>query len=229
MKVLAFDLSSSCVGVLGAVTDKKEVKKIKSHPIKPKRFDVSELGFLKTKQKIKSKKSEFPSYVKYSGEIVSREEKKKRDSLVRHAKNDFVKREIVKEISFLVDKINPDQIIAEKNEIFNGVLTSVLLGEIMGCLEGICGTFDIPLLKIPVQEARKPYNPAKLTRDFAKSSSPEFIRSVDDVTKEAFRWYMEGKYDHLGLKFQTSDESDACVVFDYWFEYVFKKESIGDK
>jgi phosphoheptose isomerase len=33
---------------------------------------------------------------------------------------------------------------------------------------------------------------------------------------------MNKKYGQFGLELHTDDESDACVVFDYWYEDVFK-------
>ena len=48
-RVMAFDLSSSCIGVVAAEVDKYEIIKIRSTPIIPPKFDVSKLGYMKKK------------------------------------------------------------------------------------------------------------------------------------------------------------------------------------
>ena len=202
MIVLAFDLSSVCIGVFVAEIRSDKVLKASSCPIIPPKFNVEELGFKKTKVN--------NCYIKYKDEVVSKTEKKRRDTLVRRSKNDFIKKKISEDITNIVTNISPDLILAERNQIFNGVLTSVLLGEIMGVLEGIAGGLSIPLEKYSVQEVRKDLNVSKLVKEFSKIHD---VTKYKDVTKAAIAEVMSERYD---IEFSTCDESDACVVFDYW-------------
>lgn len=227
--VLAFDLSSVCIGVIAAQINNttKSVEKIMSCPIIPPKFEPTSLGYLKSKKKITTSAGKtFSSYMIPGEKTVSEKEKKRRDSEVRHSKNNFVMEYIASNISTLMNKILPDIVIAERNEIFNGILTSTLLSEIMGSLEGVTYSKNIPLLKIPVKDARGILNLSQITKDFVSSVSEEYLKSVPDITKRSLRMYMEQIYGELGLKCNTDDESDACVVFHYWY---IKKYLRGDE
>lgn len=224
--VLSFDLSSVCIGVVAAQinNDTREVIKVMSCPIIPPEFDVTSMGYMKSKKKIITQSGDtINSYMKQNERTVSKAEKKKRDSEVRRSKNNFVMRYISNNISQLINRINPDYVLAERNEIFNGVLTSTLLSEIMGSLEGITYSRHIPLTKIPVKDARRILNLSEITKSFTDSVSKEYLLKVPDITKRALRVYMESIYGGLGLTCNTDDESDACVVFHYWYTK-FKRE-----
>jgi len=92
----------------------------------------------------------------------------------------------------------------------------------MGTLVGIAGSKGIPINEYKVQTVRKRYEPAKLVREFANKHTSEYIASLPDVTKAAFRDLMQEKYGKYGLELHSDDEGDACVVFDYWYEEVLK-------
>lgn len=221
---MSFDLSSVCIGAIAArLNNKGVVELIKSCPIIPENFDASTLGFMKSKKKLKCSNGTVNTYYYKDEDSVSKVEKKRRDVLVRNAKNNFLKAQIGRDISNMIMIVKPDLILAEKNQIYNGVLTSVLLGEIMGNLEGVAASYGIPLIKLTVQEVRKPLNPARVVKEFSKKHSDEYLQSLPDITKAALRDVMQKKYAHLGLNMLTDDEGDACVVFDYWYEHIFKK------
>lgn len=215
MIVMAFDLSSTCIGCVVAEVNNKTVARIKSCPITPSAFDVTSLGFLKTKQKVEGKKA-LTSWVRHKGEVVSEAEKKRRDALVRSSKDVSVLAQISQAMGDLISQIKPDLIIVEKNEIFNGMLTSVLLGKVMGTLHGIAGMLRIPIKEYRVSAVRQPLGVSKIVSDFAKRVNPEELRTIPDITKRALRRHMEEVYN---TKFLTDDESDACVVLNYWINY----------
>ena len=225
--VLAFDLSSVCVGVVAAIidTNKREPIIVKSCPIIPKSFNPETLGYRKSKKKILTGKSgEMINSYYMQGEItVSKAEKKKRDALIRAKSNAFALKYIGEQITKIITSIEPDLIIVEKNEIFNGVLTSVLLGKVMGVLVGIASSKGIDVEEHKVKVVRSIINLTKITHDLVDNLTEEEILKIPDVTKRALRKYMEGKYAKYGLKCETDDESDACVVFNYWLEEKFKK------
>lgn len=225
MLVFAFDLSSACIGLTVAeLQDKTTLKRVKSTPIIPPEYDPQELGFRKTKKAFAVKDGQtIKSYYRDGETSISQKEKRHRDALVRTHKNDFVKREIGRQISSIIRALNPDLILVEKNSIFNGVLTSVLLGEIMGILEGIASSYGIPVIKYPVGQARAPHNVSRLVREFSQRKTAEELQRVKDVAKAALRDKMEQKYGALGFSPQTDDEGDSCVIFDYWWEHVHRK------
>ena len=215
MKVIAFDLSSVCIGCCIAELKDDKTVRIFSTPIIPKHDTniISSLGFLKSKHRIKDKN--YISYVKYSGELVSEKEKKKRDVMVREAMNKSVLNDISKQLSEVITTIKPDLIIMEKHAIFNGILTSVLLAKIAGILIGVAGDNNIETREYPVKEVRSILDINKITGEYISNKTPDDLLKVPDITKDAIREYFEKIY---GVSFQTCDESDACAVFHYWYK-----------
>lgn len=222
MKVMAFDLSSRCIGVVCAEIDARDnIKNILSCPIVPKKFDATLLGFKKSKVKfILSDGSSISAWGKEGETSISKAEKKKRDSQVRAQRDVYVLREISETIGMLIENIQPDLVLVEKNEIFNGILTSVLLGKVMGVLHGVCGSRGVPIEEYRVQSVRKPYNVMKLTMDFVSGKNPEELSRIPDISKRVIREMLSLRYP--SISFQTDDESDACLVFDYWLNFIRK-------
>jgi hypothetical protein len=221
LRILAFDLSGSTVGITGAeIDDRGKVLKIAPCHIIPKKIDPSSLGYMKSKKKLPTKlnaQTLMNTYWKDGETHVSAVEKKHRDVHVRNANNDFIKQQISEQISNLIKELGPHIILVEKNRIFNGILTSVLLGEIMGILEGICGVYNVKLRKIKVEEARGPYNISTVVKEFAINMSADELLAMEDVAKHAVQKLMKDKY---RIDFKNLDESDACLIFDYWNNYV---------
>lgn len=217
--VLAFDLSSVCIGVVAAKIENNKPTLVKSCPIIPPKFDATMLGYLKSKKKVKTSPNSdrfLNSYVKSGETYVSEANKKKRDVEVRRAKDLHVLDYIGKNINDIIDAIKPNIIVVEKTEIFNGVLTSVLLAKVFGVLMGAATSRGIKVEEHKVSEVRKVFNIAKLTKEFTKDKSEDDLMNIPDMTKRVLRTEMERKYGHLGLKCTTDDEGDACVVFNYW-------------
>lgn len=224
-KVLAFDLSSKCIGVVAAAIEDNKVEKIQSTSIVPPRFSPSSLGFMNAKKKITTASGKQMSCYVYKNETsVTFQEKRKRDKQVREAKNAFVINDISQKIDALITNFKPDKILVEKNEIFNGILTSILLARINGVLFGIANLHNINVVEFHVQEVRKPYNVMKLTSDFVKGKTSEELKDIPDITKRAIRKLMETKYNH---EFLTDDESDACIVLDYYINYASGSSNVG--
>ncbi|MGL5715543.1 MAG: hypothetical protein ACRCX2_21160 [Paraclostridium sp.] len=220
--ILSFDLSSKCIGVvavkIGACDFEPTV--VKSVPIIPPNFCPSNLGYMKSKKKISTpnNKAYVNSYVKQGEMHVSKTEKNKRDVEVRSAKNLFVLDYIGKQIGYLISNIKPDLILVEKNEIFNGVLTSVLLGKVMGVLLGLAAQNNVRVIELKVTKVRSVFDVNKLAIDFTKGKSAEELKQIPDITKRALKFKMEELYGKYGLECQTDDESDACVVLHYWLD-----------
>lgn len=214
MRIMAIDSSSVCSGIVLADTLKDgSVLKVGSAPIIPSKFDVTTLGYLKTKKKMPNG---FLSYVRNKDETVSKTEAKKRNVEVRHKQNNHKAKDIGNQLSYLIKNTKPDLVLIERNRIFNSQLTSVLLGEVMGIVEGVCASCSIDLEKFTVEEMRKSINSTKLVKEFSQKKTEQELISMEDVTKEAIKYYMIEIYGKYGFNPSTLDESDACLVFHYW-------------
>ena len=214
MRIMAIDSSSVCSGIVLADTLKDgSVLKVGSAPIIPSKFDVTTLGYLKTKKKMPNG---FLSYVRNKDETVSKTEAKKRNVEVRHKQNNHKAKDIGNQLSYLIKNTKPDLVLIERNRIFNSQLTSVLLGEVMGIVEGVCASCGIDLEKFTVEEMRKSINSTKLVKEFSQKKTEQELFSMGDVTKEAIKDYMVEIYGKFGFNPTTLDESDACLVFHYW-------------
>lgn len=225
--VLSFDLSSKCIGVIGACIDSNtnEIEFIKSMPIIPPNYKPSELGYLNSKKKVytsHTKSEQVNSYVKQGEVTVGKTEKRRRDVEVRNAKNLFVLDYIGRSLSTVIKAVKPEIILVEKNEIFNGVLTSVLLGKVMGVLLGIAAENGIQVKEFKVTTVRSILDLVNITRDLTRDMDSSEVNKIPDVTKRALRVYMNNKYGEKGLECHTDDESDACVVFNYYYEKCIK-------
>ena len=221
INVLAFDLSSVCVGVTAARVNEitKTPVNVISCPIIPSKFDARKLGYKKSKCKIKTKNGDYVnSYVREGETEITKQEKKRRDVEVRNSSNLHALSYISTQIEKIITTIKPNLVLVEKNKIFNGVLTSVLLGKVMGVLVGITTSKGITLKEYEVATVRKNINIIKCIEELVSEFSQDEIDRIPDITKRALRKYMEKKYGKYGLKCSTDDESDACVVFDYWLE-----------
>lgn len=220
MKIMSFDLSSKCIGCVSAeVIDQytdgvlgKKVMKIYSAPIIPPQYKPTQYK----KRQLACKDKLVTAWALPGENSITQTVKRKRDVQVRNEKDVFVLAYISKEIDSIISFIKPNLIIVEKNEIFNGVLTSVLLAKIMGVLHGIAGSAFIPVQEFRVGDVRKPYDVTHLILDFASAMRPEELRAIPDITKRAIRRMLEVKYD---ITFSSDDEGDACLVLDYFINH----------
>lgn len=223
MRIMAIDSSSVCTGVVIAEIDGRNLTKVGCAPVIPQKFDVSTLGYMKTKKKYTNKKGvSYQAYTIPGESYVVESVAKKRNVQVRHEQNNFKLNNIGSQLSMIIKNIQPDIIVIEKNKTFNSVLTSALLAEVMGLVEGVAAASNIPLHKYTVEEVRKSINAAKLVKLFAMQKTPEELSHCKDVTKEAIQDYMMAEYSKYGFKPSTLDESDACLIFHYWYENIFK-------
>lgn len=226
MVVMSFDLSTACIGVIVTrINDDKTIDKMLSCPIIPNKFSPECLGYMKSKKKLPTPKSGelLNTYYKEGETTITKAEKQRRDREVRGAKDIYVLQQISKTMGELINSVKPDLVLVEKNVAgYNGMLTIVLLAKVMGTLVGICGMLGIELKEYPVNTVRKILNVAQLVNTFTKNRTPEELIKIPDITKRALREKMSELYGQFGVRFQTDDESDACVVFNYWFAEIFK-------
>ena len=225
MKVLAYDLNTHHTGVLGAVLDDDtgEIISIMSATIQVVDFKVRDhFPYRESKKTLPTSPRGIKTHSTYfkEGEThVSQTLKRKRDAEVRQFRNTYQRDHMSKQYAALMNKVKPDFVLLERNEIFNGLLTIEVLAKLTGTLIGQCNSMGIPYEEHNVNTVRKPYNVAKIGMDFARGKSPEYLAGLEDVTKAAIGEFLENKYREFGLKFDTLDESDAALVFDYWYTY----------
>ena len=221
MRVMAIDSSSACTGVVIAEIDGSKLIKVGSAPVIPQKFDVSSLGYMKTKKEYVNKKgTKYKAYTMPGETYVVEAIAKKRNVQVRHEQNNFKIKNIGAQLDMIIKNIQPDIVVIEKNKTFNSVLTSALLAEVMGLVEGVAAANNIPLYKYTVEEVRKSINSARLVKLFAMQKTAEELASCKDVTKEAIQDYMMSEYARYGFKPATLDESDACLIFHYWYKNI---------
>lgn len=214
MKVLSFDLSLTQTGVAFAeINDKNEVARLSTVSIVPLADEeklIKDMGFLRSKHKVMTKGgNSYWAYVLNQNEVVPYAEKKKRDVAVRNAINMAKRSSLAKQIRLLFDKVSPELILVERNESFNGILTTKLLAEARGILEGACS--DVLIKQYSVSEIRKGVNLVNLTRDFVNKLADSGAPFPADITKSALKHYIETKYN---ITVKNTDESDACMVID---------------
>ena len=218
MKLLAFDLSTACTGVTGAELNGKDIVYLKTFSIVPcvdKKKTISSLGFEPNKRYIESARSQrILTYVRFPDENVPKTEKKKRDVAVRNAINAGLKQDLSVKLNHLVQSFCPDIILVERNESFHGVLTTKLLAETKGILEGAAGS--IPVYSYNVVKIRSEMDLTTITKQFIDSVQDASVLSgVDKITKHAIKHYLEKKYN---IQCQNTDESDSLAVFNYYYE-----------
>lgn len=184
----------------------------------PTPFSASKLGYLKAKKKVTTGKDMVTAWVKPGEDKISKVEKKRRDAQVRAAKDKHLIGEIGSTLGRMFEVIKPTIVLIEKNEIFNGILTSVLLGKIMGATQAVCAIKGIEFEEIRVGEIRSSYNIVSLTEDYVKYLEDNNVTTYKDMTKEAIGHHLKNKYSKFNLDFLTNDEPDAVAAFDYWYE-----------
>ena len=218
-RVLSLDLSSKCIGVLfSTIDDYGDICLMQTSPLVPVPFSADALGYGKSKKKVPCGKETAMAWMKPGETTISQKEKKARDVEVRAAKDKHLIGDISTRLGDLVDAVHPTQILVEKNAIFNGVLTTVLLAKIMGSLQAICALKGIPFEEIKVASIRKHYDMKVLLSEYVQYLEENQIKTFQDMTKESIGHHLQKKYSRFGLSFLTNDESDAVAVFDYWYE-----------
>lgn len=193
---------------------------MKTSPIVPKPFSAESLGYLKSKKQVSSGKDTITSWVKPGEDQVSKVEKKRRDAQVRAAKDKHLIGYIGSTLGRMFELLQPTLVLVEKNEIFNGILTSVLLAKIMGSLQTICALKNIPFEEIRVRQIREAYDIKAISKEYLKYLEENDIKTFTDMTKEAIGHHLKKKYGQFNIAFLTNDESDAVAVFDYWYERI---------
>jgi hypothetical protein len=218
--VMSFDLSTTCTGVAVATTKNRVVQQLCTLAIQPEGINPVDLGFLPRRVKIFPKKGRaFNAYIRHTGEIISKTEKERRDSLVRKASEETRLHTTSKEISRYFKEFQPSVILMEANMSFRSMEVTRKLAEVAGALQALAAANDIPIHKINVHTARARYDIYGAMEKLARTLTPEQKKRVD-MTKETVKFILFNKYIGYGLNtHMTTDESDALLLLDYWLNY----------
>ncbi len=184
--------------------------------IKPSNINPETLGFLKTKQRVETKGGLISAYVKDKSEIISRTEKKRRDTMVRTANERFRFQELVREMYSLLLKEKPKYILMEANMAFRNIDVTRKLAEVAGALQALATILHIPLIHLNVHTVRANWDLGKEMVKFASKFTPKQLKSMD-LTKETLKSLLLKKYHSYKLNSKmTTDESDSLVLLDHW-------------
>jgi len=215
LKIIAFDLSTVCIGCVSAKVIDGKVIALSSAPIIPPEYHSP--NFLRSKKHLICGKATINAWAKPGESKITKTEKNRRDVQVRDERDVILFEYIAKEIHEIVSVIKPDVIVVEKNEIFNATLTSNILSKTMGVLLAIGAVNNIPIKAYHVNVVRAPYDVMNLAIKMALVLNTEELGRLKDVTKRAIRRMLEEKYD---IKFLSDDESDACLILDYYVNHI---------
>ncbi len=218
MIILSFDLSTTQTGAAIAAVQNNNLVAVTTTAIKPTNPSPADFGFLKTKQKTKTKSgATVLSYVKHRGEIITKKERDKRNYLVRKLAEESRLATTVTEIHKLIEAHRPSLILMEANMAFRNMDTTRQLAEVAGALQAIATTKSIPLEKINVATARSHWNISKECIIFSKTPSSDRLRKVNDLTKETLKYLVLDVFSGYKLdKDMSTDESDALVLLYHW-------------
>jgi len=220
IKVVALDLSTTCIGCTFAWVKDKRIKRIVSKSIRPKRYDPKELGFVnKSRKKIKTPNGLEINAFLYEGETsISKSEKLKRDVLVRKEKRLCQIESINKQLNKLLEEFSPDLILVEQNMSFRSQTSTKRLGEVAGSLHFYANSKDIPIKEFNLNTLRGSIDLRNIRREFVKRKTVEELKKLKDVTKASIRDYLLSLNRYKTLdKGINLDESDSLLVFDYWY------------
>lgn len=209
--VITFDLSSTLIGITYGVVEDKVIKTVRTEGIVPRKPDGKHYGY--TTKKPKKIGRGYPAYLLPGEHHISKAEADRRAS---HIKQDTHRRlllHIGQDIGDRIDEFNPTHIFIERNESFNGVLTTKLLAEIAGGLFFYSGLRRIPFEDLNVSKVRK------TVRETIPLSRAERVLADGSValeTKDEIKARLRKVYGHMtDFDGMTTDESDSLAIFHH--------------
>lgn len=207
--VIAFDLSSSRIGVTTATVAGDHITHVKVEDIVPRKFTGLDYGYrTKTPKKIGSG---YTAFLKPDEYHISKAEASRRQSEFKTAKHRDLLLDIGKQVSAYVAQMDLELILIERNMTFNGVLTTKILGEIAGQVHYLAASKGISFESCNVHTVRK------LIRDNISLSREERVQEDGSIaleTKAEIKARLKKVYGHLiDFKKMSEDGSDSLAVF----------------
>lgn len=209
LSVIAFDLSSSCIGVTTATVIDGTVTKVTVDDIVPRKFTGLDYGYkTKTPKKIGSG---YTAFLKEGEFHISKSEASRRQSEFKTSKHQDLLLDIGKQVSRFISSLDLDLVMIERNMTFNGVLTTKMLAEIAGQIHYLAASNAIEF------ESRSVHTVRKLIRNAIPLSRADRVQTDGSIaleTKAEIKARLKKVYGHL-VDFDTMSEdgSDSLAVF----------------
>lgn len=209
--VIAFDLSSTLIGATYGVIEDRVIKNVRTEGIVPRKPNGKDYGY--TTQKPKKIGSGYPAYLLPGEHHISKAEAERRARFIKHDSHRQLLLNIGEDIGERVEAFSPSRLIIERNESFNGVLTTKLLAEIAGGLFFYSGLARIPFEDLNAAVVRKS------VRDNIALTRAERVLSDGTLaldTKTEIKERLRKVYGHLiDFDTMTTDESDSLALFHH--------------
>lgn len=222
MRVVSFDSSTTCTGVVVAEIENKNLNivSLKTSAIRPEKFDVLDLGYLGKKRKVVINHSKTTTsttaWLVSVDEKINMTEKRKRDTRVRLADEAYRRYYMAVGINEVL-VAHTDVVLMEENMGFRSQTVTRKLAEISGIIQGAAAARKLVVSKINVHTARATLDIVNESLVFAQGKDPAWLRNCD-LTKEVVKYLMLKKYDSYNLfEDMTTDETDALLIFDTWY------------
>lgn len=209
LSVIAFDLSSSCIGVTTATVIDGYVTQVKVADIVPRKFTGLDYGYkTKTPKKIGAG---YSAFLKEDEFHITKAEASRRQSDFKVFKHRDLLLDIGKQVSDYISSLDLDLVMIERNMTFNGVLTTKILAEIAGQIHYLAASNAIEF------ESRSVHTVRKLIRKAIPLSPADRVQKDGSValeTKAEIKARLKKVYGHL-VDFDTMSEdgSDSLAVF----------------
>lgn len=209
--IVALDLSSSLIGATYGVVEDGLVTSVRTEGIVPRRPDGRDYGYTtKTPKRIGRG---YPAFLHPGEHHISEAEAKRR---LRHVKTDTHRRLLLNigaDIGERIEAFGPDRLLIERNQSFNGVLTTKLLAEIAGGLFFYSGLARIDFEDLDAQTVRK-----SVRGDLPLTRAERVLEdgTLALATKLEIKERLRKAYGHLtDFDAMSTDESDALALFHH--------------
>lgn len=209
--VITFDLSSTLIGITYGVVEDRVIKSIRTEGVVPRKPDGTHFGY--TTKRPKKIGRGYPAFLLPGEHHVSKAEAVQRVKRVKQEGHRDLLLQIGADLGRRLEAFPPSRLVIERNESFNGILTTKLLAEIAGGLFFYSGLKQIPFEDLNAALVRK------TVRDTIPLSRDERVLADGTLaleTKLEIKERLRKVYGHLlDFDHMTTDESDSLALFHH--------------
>ena len=209
--VITFDLSSSLIGITYGIVEDRKVTSVRTEGIVPRKPNGKDYGY--TTLKPKKIGRGYPAFLLPGEHHISKAEADRRNKFIKHDAHRQLLLNIGEDIGERVESFGPSKLFIERNESFNGVLTTKLLAEIAGGLFFYSGLARVPFEDFNAATVRK------TVRDTIPLSRQERVLKDGTLaleTKLEIKERLRKVYGHMmDFDDMTTDESDSLALFHH--------------
>lgn len=217
---MSFDLSSTLIGVSVATIDtkNKRIEQAMVMPVIPKKPTGKDLGYTtKNKKKVELRTGEMiSSFLKEGEVIISKAEAKRRNATFRDESHKFLLMDIGKKLGTILHAVKPDIVMIERNEAFNGILTTKLLAEIAGGVYFWAGFFNSEFRAYNATTMRSLLNRHVKGADLQTEDGSHIVDTKMVVKRKIEKFLKDEQVDVKNFEKATLDESDSFLPIIYF-------------